>query len=47
MKIHWNIKDPFNGWSNDQKELQPYRNTRDDLKNRIDNFLSSNTLNGM
>ena len=47
MKIHWNIKDPFNGWSNDQKELQPYPDTRDDLKNRIDDFLSSDILNEM
>ena len=47
LKIHWRIKDPFHGWNNDQKELQTYRDTRDDLKNRIDDFLSSNTLSGM
>ena len=47
MKIHWDIKDPFHGWSNEQKELQPYRDTRDKLKNRIDDLLSSNTLNEM
>jgi len=47
LKIHWSIKDPFHGWNNDQKELQPYRNTRDDLNNRIDNFLSSDILDGI
>tara|TARA_B100001250_G_scaffold375944_1_gene363883 strand:- start:378 stop:806 length:429 start_codon:yes stop_codon:yes gene_type:complete len=47
IKIHWSIKDPFNGWSNDQKKLQPYRSARDDLKNRIEDFLASNTLNQM
>ena len=47
LKMHWSIKDPFHGWNNDQKELQPYRNTRDDLKNRIDDFLSSDTLDRM
>ena len=47
LKMHWSIKDPFHGWNNDQKELQPYRNTRDDLKNRIDNFLSSDILDGI
>ena len=47
LKIHWSIKDPFHGWNNNQKGLQPYRNTRDDLKNRIDDFLLSDTLVGM
>ena len=45
LKIHWSIKDPFHGWNNNPKKLQPYRDTRDDLKNRIDNLLSLNTLN--
>ena len=44
IKIHWSIKDPFHGWGNDAEDLQPYRDTRDDLKNRIDNFLISDTL---
>ena len=47
LKLHWSIKDPFHAWNNDQKELQPYRNTRDDLNNRIDDFLSSDTLDWM
>ena len=47
LKMHWSINDPFRGWSNDQRELQPYRDTRDELKNRIDHFLSSDTLDGM
>ena len=47
LKLQWSINDPFHGWSNGQKELQPYRDTRDELKNRIDHFLSSDTLDGM
>ena len=44
LKMHWSINDPFHGWSNSQEELQPYRDTRDELKNRIDHFLSSDNL---
>ena len=47
LKIHWSIKDPFHGWNYDQKKLQPYRETRDELKNRLDNFLASDILNGL
>ena len=47
LKIHWSIKDPFHGWNYDQKKLQPYRETRDELKNRLDNFLTSDILNGL
>ena len=45
LKIHWSIKDPFHGWNSNAKELQPYRNTRNDLKNRIDDLLCSDKLN--
>ena len=47
VKIHWSIKDPFHGWGNDAKQLQPYRDTRNDLNNRIDDFLSWVKLNDL
>jgi len=44
LKLHWNIKDPFHGWSNNENDLHPYRLTRDDLKNRIDKFILSKDI---
>jgi arsenate reductase len=40
-RIHWSLKDPFHGWDVDEAKLPDYRNTRDDLKQRIQNFLAS------
>ncbi len=39
-RIHWSIKDPFHGWDVDESKLPDYRRTRDDLKARIEAFLS-------
>jgi arsenate reductase len=39
-RIHWSIKDPFHGWDVDDTKLPDYRKTRDDLKQRIQNFIS-------
>ena len=47
IRMHWSIKDPFHGWNDNQKELHRYRNTRDNIKNRIDDFLCSDTLDGI
>ena len=44
IRIHWSIKDPFHGWSNNTEDLRPYRVARNDLKNRIDEFLSSEEI---
>ena len=44
IRFHWSIKDPFHGWSNNTEDLQPYRVARNDLKNRIDEFLSSEEI---
>ena len=41
INIHWNIKDPFNGWSSSPEKLAPYRKTRDELKKRIDELFES------
>ncbi len=40
-RIHWSLIDPFHGWDVDESKLPDYRNTRDDLKQRIQGFLSS------
>ena len=44
FRLHWNIKDPFHGWSNNQEDLPPYRLARDELKKRIDKLLSSKNI---
>ena len=40
QRIHWGLKDPFHGWDVDESKLPDYRYTRDDLKQRIQEFLS-------
>ncbi len=40
QRIHWSLKDPFHGWDIDESKLPDYRNTRDDLKKRIQEFLT-------
>ena len=44
IRLHWSIKDPFHGWSDYQECLPPYRIARDELKKRIDEFLSSEEI---
>lgn len=41
QRIHWSIKDPFHGWDVDESKLPDYRRTRDELKERIEEFLRS------
>jgi len=41
QRIHWSLKDPFHGWDIDESKLPDYRNTRDDLKKRIQEFLTT------
>ena len=38
-RIHWSIKDPFEGWSSDPDDMVNFTLTRDDLVERIKNFL--------
>ena len=47
IRIHWSIKDPFHGWSDNQEVLPPYRIARDELKKRIDEFLSSENIDSL
>ena len=41
QRVHWSLKDPFHGWDVDESKLPDYRKTRDDLKQRIQGFLSN------
>ena len=38
-QIHWGLDDPYHGWGADPQDLPPYRETRDELKKRIEGFL--------
>ncbi len=38
-QIHWGLDDPYHGWGADPEDLPPYRETRDELKERIKEFL--------
>ena len=38
-RIHWSIEDPFRGWRSDPDDLVNFNKTRNDLNERIKNFL--------
>jgi arsenate reductase len=38
-KLHWSVKDPFQNWEADASLLDDYRQTRDELQQRIREFL--------
>ena len=38
-KLHWSIKDPFKGWDFDETQIQSFRDTREEIKQRIIKFL--------
>ncbi|HJL92641.1 MAG TPA: arsenate reductase ArsC [Woeseiaceae bacterium] len=38
-KIHWSIKDPFRGWSLDSKDLVRFQEIREEIKERIIDFI--------
>ena len=38
-QIHWGLDDPYHGWEADPEDLPPYRETRDEIKERIKEFL--------
>jgi len=40
-KIHWSIEDPFKGWSFDSKDLDNFRKVREELRERINDFLKT------
>lgn len=40
-RIHWSIDDPFKGWSADMEFMDRYRQTRNEIKERLENFLKT------
>tara|TARA_Y100001970_G_scaffold25596_1_gene30555 strand:+ start:428 stop:847 length:420 start_codon:yes stop_codon:yes gene_type:complete len=38
-RLHWSIEDPFKGWDFDETQLQSFRVTREEIKQRIIKFL--------
>ncbi len=41
-KIHWSIEDPFRDWNSDPLQLDNFRETRRDLKERLQKFIERN-----
>ena len=39
-RIHWGLDDPYHSWGADPEDLPPYRETRDELKERIEGFIT-------
>ena len=40
-QLHWDIKDPFDGWKKNNKQLKNFREARDTINNRILNLIGS------
>ena len=47
MIIHWSIKDPFHGWNDHEKDLEPYRMARNKIKEKINNFLQKDKIKNL
>lgn len=41
QRIHWSIDDPFHGWGNEEQFKNRYRETRNDIKARIEKLVKS------
>ena len=39
QRIHWSVDDPFRGWNQNESQLENFRETRQDLKIRIQKLL--------
>ena len=40
-RLHWSIDDPFKGWNFDETQLKSFRDTREEIKQRIIKFLKN------
>ena len=40
-RIHWSIEDPFKKWSYDENDLSVFRTTREILKEKISDLLTT------
>lgn len=39
QRVNWSVEDPYHGWAVDESKIPDYRRTRDELKERILDFL--------
>ena len=44
IRIHWSIKDPFHSWGDDEKDLEPYRLVRNEIKDKIKTLLKQKDI---
>ena len=44
IRIHWSIEDPFNGWNDHEKYLEPYRIARNEIKEKINDLLQKDEI---
>ena len=47
IRIHWSIKDPFHNWSDDEKDLEPYRFARNEIKDKIKTLLQQKDITNL
>lgn len=40
-RIHWSIDDPFKGWNFDTSQMDSFRETRREIKEKLETFLES------
>ena len=40
-RLHWSIDDPFRGWDYNENQMESFRVTREEIKDRILDFLKS------
>ena len=40
-RFHWSIDDPFRGWNYNENQLESFRKTRKEIKDRILDYLKS------
>ena len=40
-RIHWSIEDPFKGWNFDTNQMDSFRKTRREIKERLETFLEN------
>ena len=38
-RFHWSIEDPFKGWDFDETQIQSFRDTREEIKQKIIKFI--------
>ena len=47
IRIHWSIKDPFHNWGDDEKDLEPYRLARNEIKDKIKTLLQQKDITNL